>query len=104
MSKLSRLAMHVQFMPLPTLMFSGGHSYFVQHQAAALNSTPFYAHACLVPGHVPAKVCRGRVQLTLRSLFVASDLYLRCERNLSVVSGVHQSIHEGPRSHCAPAG
>ena len=48
----------MQFMPLPTLMFSGGHSYFIQHQAAAFNSTPFYAHACLVPGHVPAKVAR----------------------------------------------
>jgi hypothetical protein len=45
-------------MPLPTLMFSGGHSYFIQHQAAAFNTTPFYAHACLVPGHVPAKVAR----------------------------------------------
>jgi hypothetical protein len=45
-------------MPLPTLMFSGGHSYFIQHLAAAFNSTPFYAHACLVPGHVPAKVAR----------------------------------------------
>ena len=45
-------------MPLPTLMFAGGHSYFVQHQAAAFNTTPYYAHACLVPGHVPAKVVR----------------------------------------------
>jgi hypothetical protein len=39
-------------------MFSGGHTYFVQHQAAQYNTTPFYAHACLVPGHVPAKVAR----------------------------------------------
>jgi hypothetical protein len=30
----------------------------VQHQAAQYNTTPFYAHACLVPGHVPAKVAR----------------------------------------------
>ena len=45
-------------MPLPTLMFSGGHSHFIQHQADRYNTTPFYAHACLVPGHVPAKVAR----------------------------------------------
>lgn len=48
----------VQLMPLPTLMFSGGHSYFIQHQAERYNATPFYAHACLVPGHLPAKVAR----------------------------------------------
>jgi hypothetical protein len=48
----------MQFMPLPTLMFSGGHSYFIQHLAERFNTTPFYAHACLVPGHVPGKVAR----------------------------------------------
>eukprot|EP00892_Ulva_mutabilis_P003418 jgi/Ulvmu1/1448/UM011_0178.1 len=48
----------LKLLPLPTLMFSGGHSFFVQHQAQRFNSTPFYAHACLVPGHVPAKVVR----------------------------------------------
>lgn len=50
----------MQLLPLPALMFAGGHSYFVQHQAARFNTTPFYAHACLVPGHVPAKVTRFR--------------------------------------------
>lgn len=45
-------------MPLPTLLFAGGHSHFIQHTAAAFNTTPFYAHACLVPGHVPGKVAR----------------------------------------------
>ena len=48
----------MQFLPLPSLMFSGGHSYFIQLQAAQYNTTPFYAHACLVPGHVPGKVAR----------------------------------------------
>lgn len=52
------LISRLQFLPLPTLMFSGGHSYFVSHLAAQFNTTPFYAHACLVPGHVPAKVAR----------------------------------------------
>ena len=47
-------------MPLPTLLFAGGHSYFIQHQARHYNTTPYYAHACLVPGHVPAKVARFR--------------------------------------------